>query len=86
MFINEFDTTTQFEFECDLIINNKLEAEFDDGDVTVIVDLLKQHNITNFIITIGMNHKHQRIVTIQVDEQLSNDFNYDLTSLMLSSK
>ena len=86
MMIYEFDTVTNFEFECDLIIDNKMVAQFDDSKVTVVTDLLTEHGITNWQVRLGMNLKHQRTVTVEIHEKIPRLFHYDLTTLMLAGK
>jgi len=83
MMIFEFDKQTNFEFVCDLVIDNNLIANFEDSNVTKLTELLKEHNITNWQCTIGMNEKCQRTVKIEVHEKLPRLFHYDLTTVML---
>ena len=86
MKIYEIDKVTTFEFECDLILDNELNAHFDDSNVTTVTDLLTEHNITNWQCTLGMNERHQRTVKVQVYQPLNRLFHYDLTTLMLAYK
>ena len=86
MMIYEFDKITQFTFECDLIIDNKMVAQFDDAKVTVVTDLLLEHGVTNWQVRLGMNDAHQRTVTVEIHEKIPELFHYDLSTLMLSSK
>ena len=86
MMIYEFDDVTQFEFACDLILDNRLHAHFDDSKVTDLTALLEQHEIINWQVTMGMNDLHQRTVKIEVHEKLPQAFHYDLTNLLLQYK
>lgn len=83
MMIFEFDDVTQFEFSSDLIIDNQLIAQFDTDKVETVVDLLKQHNITNWQIRVGEDDAKLRTVTIEIHEKLPPAFHYDLTNRML---
>jgi hypothetical protein len=84
MIIVDFDKQTNFDFVCDCIIDNNLVAHFDDSNVTRVTDLLQEHGITNWQVKIGMNEKHQRIISIQVHEKIPPEFDYELTNIMLS--
>jgi len=81
----ELDNKMQFEFECDLILDAKMVAHFDDSRVTAVTDLLTEHNI-DFVVKLGMNQLLQRTVTIQSDSSINQLFHYDLTTLMLQDK
>ena len=83
MVIYEWDDVTTFEFKSDLIVNNQLIAQFDTDHVEAVVDLLKQHNITNWQIRIGTDEHNFRTVVTEVHEKLSDPFHYDLTNKML---
>lgn len=79
MKIHEFHPDTLFEFECDMIIDNMMQAHFDTSDVTVVGDLLKQHGI-DFVIRTGLNERHCKIVTIHTTQPIPEAFYYDLTT------
>ena len=80
MMIYEFDTETNFEFECDLVLDRDLRA---DTRVVTVVELLKMHGVTNFVLKIGMNPELKRTVTIQVHEKIPESFNYDLSTNLI---
>tara|TARA_R110000744_G_C19060934_1_gene528933 strand:+ start:385 stop:645 length:261 start_codon:yes stop_codon:yes gene_type:complete len=84
MIIVDFDKQTNFDFVCDLIIDNNLIAHFDDANVTRLTDLLKEHSVTNWQVSVGMNEKHQRTISVQVHEKIPPAFDYDLTNIMLT--
>tara|TARA_R110002126_G_scaffold199709_2_gene347393 strand:+ start:446 stop:706 length:261 start_codon:yes stop_codon:yes gene_type:complete len=83
MMIYEFDLETNFEFECDLVLDRDLRADFDDTRVVTVVELLKMHGVTNFVLKIGMNPELKRTVTIQVHEKIPESFNYDLSTNLI---
>ena len=86
MKIIELEHGTHFEFECDLIINDNLQAEFDNSRVQQVTDLCKLHNIP-FVIRVGDStgdgYNATRLVTVQTLGITSELFHYDLTTLML---
>ena len=86
MIIVDFDKQTNFDFTCDLILDNNLRAHFDDSRVTELTDLLAEHDITNWQVRIGMNELHQRTISIQVHEKIPPAFDYDLTNIMLCAR
>ena len=86
MMIFEFDKQTNFEFVCDLVIDNNLIANFEDSNVIKLTNLLAEHGITNWQCTLGMNDKLQRTVKVEVHEKLPRLFYYDLTTVMLQYK
>ena len=86
MLIYEYNNITIFEFVCDLIIDNRFSAHFDDANVVKITDLLGEHNIENWQCTLGINESLQRTVKLEVHEPLPEPFHYDLSTLMLAGK
>lgn len=84
MKISELTTTTEFVFTGDLVVDHNLQAQWDNPELDEFMDLLEEHDISDFAISQTYNELMQREITVRVRvDAITREFEYDLTTLML---
>lgn len=83
----EYYGHTDYTFSGAIFIDSNMQTHWDSSELDAFLELLKEHNITEYSISQDLDEKLEKEITVRVDyDAHTTDFEYDLTTYMIKNK